>query len=71
MFGSIRKNCSQCGGPIEWHKPGEVNGKPDGELLAIVKRAEEFMGEPVESVWRCTNSACAEVGFVSGVHAEF
>lgn len=65
MFG--RKNCSQCGGPIDWFKLEEM----DAELTTFAKEASAFMGEPVASGWRCTNSACAEVGFFGGVHAGF
>jgi hypothetical protein len=70
MFG-MRTSCSECGAPIDWLKPGEFDGELDSELLADVKRAEAFMGEPVTSVWRCARSACGEVGFFGSVHSGF
>lgn len=67
MFGNMRKSCSQCGAPVDWLKLDDL----DSELRAEAKQAEAFMGEPVASVWRCSRSACAEVGFFGAVHTGF
>jgi hypothetical protein len=67
MFGGIRDKCSQCGGPIVWLQPKDH----DAEVTALVKQATEFMGEPVESVWRCTSPTCDEIGVFGGVHTGF
>lgn len=67
MFEGIRKKCSQCGGPIVWLQPENY----DADVKTLIKQASEYMGEPVESVWRCTSSACDEIGVFGGVHAGF
>lgn len=67
MFGGTRNKCSHCNGPIVWLQPENY----DAEVTALVKQAANFMGEPVESVWRCTSPACDEIGLFGGVHASF
>lgn len=67
MFSTTRKSCPQCGAPVDFFKPKDMNS----ELRALAKQAEAFMGEPVASVWVCARDACAEVGFFGAVHSGF
>lgn len=67
MFESIRSSCTECSGPIVWLKPQDM----DSEIQRLAKEASEWLGEPATSVWRCTRSTCAEVGFFGGLHTSF
>lgn len=67
MFVGIRKKCSRCAGPIVWLQPEDY----DDEVKALIKHAEDFTGDPVESVWRCAASSCDEMGVFGGFHAHF
>ena len=64
LFGNMRRACSQCGGPIVWVEPEQM----DSELVALAKEASEWLGESATAVWRCRSSACAEIGFFGGMH---
>jgi hypothetical protein len=52
---------------VVWLDAGEV--RKDAELSKLVREAAAWLGEPVESVWRCSRSACGETGFFGGLHA--
>lgn len=67
MFVGIRKKCSRCAGPIAWLQPEDY----DDEVKDLIKHAEEFTGDRVESVWRCKTSSCDEMGVFGGVHSHF
>jgi hypothetical protein len=57
----MRSTCSECGGPIAWLTPEQV--QQDREVSQDVARAEKFLGERVTSVWRCGTPTCGEIGF--------
>lgn len=64
LFGNMRRACSQCGGPIVWVEPEQMNL----EMVALAIEASEWMGELATSVWLCTTPACAEIGVFGGVN---
>jgi hypothetical protein len=64
----FRRACD-CGAPVTWFDAEAV--RKDAELSALAVQAAAFMGERIESVWRCTRPACGASGFFGSMHMSF